>query len=271
MANPSTTELKTILLAEVDAFCRAHIDARTEVGEFLESIRANRWPAVFFGGTLRSLLVDRFFHDRRGRPRDLDIVFRGPKLASLRDVFGPLITRETRFGGLQLRKGDWQFDVWPLDQTWAIREDGVSQPGFDHLPRTTFLNVEAVAVDVWPTDGERRIYSDDDRFFQAIRSREVEINRSENPYPELCVVRSLLMAHDLEFRVGPELTRFISSHGTRMDLASFDRVQTKHYGHIRIPSAVLRSWVEDIANYTQTGDSSPSKLRHPTFHGFVTL
>lgn len=239
-------ELKAILLVEVDAFCRAHVEARTEVGEFLETIRANRWPAVFFGGTLRSLLVDRVFHDRCGRPRDLDIVFRGPELASLREVFGPLIARETRFGGLQLRNGDWQFDVWPLDQTWAIREEGVSQPGFDHLPRTTFLNVEAVAVDVWPTDGERRLYADDDKFFHAILSREVEINRAENPFPELCVVRSLLMAHDLGFRVGRELARFIDRHGSTMDLAAFDHVQTKHYGHTRIPSATLRSWVADF-------------------------
>ena len=248
MANPSAIgELKAILLIEVDAFCRAHAEARTEVGEFLETIRANRWPAVFFGGTLRSLLVDRVFHDRRGRPRDLDIVFRGPELASLREAFGPLIARETRFGGLQLRTGDWQFDVWPLDQTWAIREDGVSRPGFEYLPRTTFLNIEAVAVDVWPTDGDRRIYAGDDGFFRAILSREVEINRPENPFPELCVVRSLLMAHDLGFRIGPELARFIDRHGSRMDLPCFDRVQMKHYGHVRIPSATFRSWVEDHA------------------------
>src|SRR5262245_6440203 len=151
MADEITVEsLKAILRAEVDSFCRRQDPPWEAVSEITEVIRRNGWRAVLFGGTLRSLLISRLVHQRAGRPRDVDIVVQGPPLEILRHLFEKLITRETRFGGLQLRKAEWLFDVWPLDRTWAIVEDKVGLPSFSYLPRTTFLNVEAVAVEVWP-------------------------------------------------------------------------------------------------------------------------
>src|SRR4051812_48642791 len=61
------------------------------------------------------------------------------------------------------------------------------------LPETTFFNLEAIAVDVWPQIGKARsIYSGDDQFFEGIITRTLELNRPENPFPGLCIVRSLV-------------------------------------------------------------------------------
>ncbi len=151
--------LKAILREEVDLFCRRHDAPWKAVSEITDTIRSNQWRAVLFGGTLRSLLISRLVHQREGRPRDVDIVIQGPPLEILRQLFEKRIARETRFGGLQLRSAEWLFDVWPLERTWAIMEDKVGVPSFSYLPRTTFLNVEAVAVDLWPARGRSGRYT----------------------------------------------------------------------------------------------------------------
>ena len=263
MAKENPVELlKAMLRAEVDSFCRRQDAPREAVAEITEVIRRNGWRAVLFGGTLRSLLVSRFVHQRAGRPRDVDIVIQGPQLKILRQLFAKLITRETRFGGLQLRQAEWLFDVWPLDRTWAIVEDKVRLPSFAYLPRTTFLNVEAVAVDVWPTTPgqEREIYSGDDQFFRAIIDRVVEVNRIENPFPQLCVVRSLVMTHDLGFRMGPKLARYIADHGPTIPDDEMERIQEKHYGLIRVPGTLLREWIRSVCNSLDAGTERDLRL-----------
>jgi hypothetical protein len=84
-------------------------------------------------------------------------------IEALRERFLRLASGESRFGGLRLRRMEWQCDVWPLELTWAFIHDKVRAPDFADLPRTTFFNLEAIAVEVWPRPGQPRIvYSGDD-------------------------------------------------------------------------------------------------------------
>ena len=250
MVNVNAVELlKVLLKREVEVFCRRHDPLWAEISDTLTTIRQNNWRAVFFGGTLRSLLLSRLVHRSAGRPRDVDIVIQGPPPEILRKIFEQLIARETRFGGLQLRHSEWIFDVWPLERTWAIVEDRISHPDFADLPRTTFLNVEAAAIDVWPEEGQnRQIYSGDDQFFQAIIDRVVEINRPMNPFPELCVVRSLVMTSELGFRLGNRLAHYIAQNGIGMSVHDLEAVQEKHYGHVRLPGDTLQGWIRFVAD-----------------------
>ena len=255
MAQPkSVAKLETIIRREVAAFCRRLDPLRDYAARLADSVRRDDWRGVFFGGTVRSLLVSRLGYDREGRPRDVDVVVQGPPLDLLRKLFERDLVRETRFGGLQLCRGEWQFDVWPLDRTWAIVQDRIDRPDFVHLPYTTFLNVEAIAIDAWTIRGqERQIYSGDGQFFDAIVNREVEINRAANPFPELCVVRSLLMACELGFRIGPRLARYIADHGSAITAVEFEQLQQKHYGHNRVGGGTIRQWVEFVSEAVSQG------------------
>src|SRR5438128_121469 len=114
--------------------------------ETLHHLRRSNVKAVFFGGTLRALLLARLQQGRFGRPRDLDIVVSGASLDELRERFQHSVRRETRFGGLQLECMNWQFDIWPLEHTWAFQTQPELIPQFAALPLTTFFNLEAVAV-----------------------------------------------------------------------------------------------------------------------------
>ncbi len=160
----SKTALKKRLLAEVARFCQD--DGRLwkkPIVRTLRELRDTATQAVFFGGTLRSLLVSRVYRLRPGRPRDVDIVVAGATIERLRERFEEIVSRETRFGGLQLRRRDWQFDIWPLDRTWAFVRDAAPAV-FSALPSTTFFNLEAIAVEIWARPGAQ------DRSFQAMIS-----------------------------------------------------------------------------------------------------
>src|SRR5215831_14168139 len=111
--------LKKRLLQEVRRFYSwDKSEWKRPIVETLRDLRIGDIHAVLFGGTLRTLLLSRLADGTPGRPRDVDIVVAGLSIDALRRRFQPIISRETRFGGLQLRRREWQFDVWPLTQTW---------------------------------------------------------------------------------------------------------------------------------------------------------
>jgi len=254
--------LKSLLLKDVSYLCR-RVDRRwaePTVHMFRELKQINL-PAVFFGGTLRSLLLSRFLHQQMGRPRDIDIVVSGTNIDNLRDTFHQFITRETRFGGLQLARQNWQFDLWPLQKTWAFAQDPHNEHDFEALPFTTFFNLEAIAVDVWPKRGySRKIYSGDDQFFNGILSRVLEINREENPFPALCVIRALVFVSSTGFSIGPRLSRYLVKYGLQLSDEEILAVQIKHYGQKRCDVEALRKSVSYIASELSHGYKNAIRL-----------
>lgn len=218
--------------------------------EVLDRLRRSNVRAVLFGGTLRSLLVSRVFQSRFGRPRDIDVVIAGVPLSDLEQRFGEMLNRRTRFGGLQLRRGSWQFDVWPVSETWAFKEGHAAPATFAQLPSTTPFNLEAIAVEVWPGHGRSRmVFSGDDQFFEGILSRTLELNRSDSPFPDLTVVRALVMAAELRFRIGPRLVAYIRDIAPALTEARVDHIQATHYGHSRIESRTLMELATHVSRH----------------------
>ena len=174
--------------------------------DVIETIERERWRAVIFGGVIRDLAV----FGPTERPRDVDIVLAGASTHEIERIFGAWIVRRTRFGGVRLRVDKWMFDIWDVSSTWGINQLGLD-PNFGELPKTTFLNVEAVAAEISANPGrERKIYSS--VFFKALEERIVNINFEENPFPALCVVRSLITAARLDFDIGRALAEYIVHH-----------------------------------------------------------
>ena len=265
--------LKKALRAEIAAFCRGGAGTWKEaISDTVNDIRARRWQAVFFGGTLRSLLWSRVRESAPGRPRDIDIVTQGARLSDLEIAFKPYIVRNTRFGGLKLERvgshaglQKWEFDIWPLEETHAIKESGRRFPMFRDLPETTFFNVESIAVDVWARRGTgRRIFSKDDQFFKGIINRTIEVNNWSNPFPELCVVRALVMASQLEWKIGPKLLRFLGEYGLRMSQADFERIQEAHYGLVRLQGGAFKRAMEGVADAIDRNEKNAVELVLPS-------
>jgi len=125
---------------------------------------------------------------------------------------------------------------------------------FDMLPFTTAFNLEAVAVEVWPEKKglPRLVFSGDDQFFKGIADRVVELNREENPFPELTVVRGLLLAQALQFDVGSRLASFIAEIGPKISSSDLMLLQAKHYGSVRQEADVLRQLIEHVDRSLQS-------------------
>jgi len=249
--------LKQILLREVGLLSQN--DGSTWKGPILDvlgALRQSSVQAVLFGGTLRSLLTARLFDGKRGRPRDVDVVVSGAPLADLEQRFASILNRKTRFGGLHLKKGRWHFDVWPVAETWAFRHDNAAERSFADLPSTTTFNLEAIAVEAWPTSGRSRaLFSGNDQFFEGIRSRTLELNRSYSPFPELTVVRGLVMASELGFRIGPRFAHYVQEHGSSLTKTRLDHVQRSHYGCTRFEGRTLAAMIAYVARLHRTEDA----------------
>lgn len=257
--------LKKLLRNEVASFCRRdNTRWRLSVSKTIEEIRKRDWRAVFFGGTLRSLLLSRLNNNEPGRPRDIDIVMSGASIHDLQDSFQRYISRKTRFGGLQLKRIDWHFDVWPLEETYAFKERSIESPSFKDLPSTTFFNIEAIAMEVWPSGPQREVFAYDDQFFRGIIHRTIEINFEQNPFPELCVVRALVMAANLQWKIGPRLLSYLGRYGPNMSPVDFEEVQRKHYGHIQWPAVLFKRSMRVVHDALQRQEKGSVELIEPS-------
>jgi len=83
-------------------------------------------------------------------------------------------------------------------------------------------------------------------FFEAVHERVLEINFEPNPFPKLCVIRSVIMAARLGFRIGPRLAMYISENSAGTPIADFIALQVSHYGSIRCKADVLQEWLAEI-------------------------
>ena len=135
-------------------------------------------------------------------------------------------------------------------------DHSAGQADFAALPTTTAFNLEAVAVEAWAFEGGRRtLFSDNDQFFDGILSRTIELNRVDNPFPELMVVRGIVLASELCFKVGPRLAGYIGEVGTSMNEDEVERIQASHYGHARMNSRTVYNLIAMIARRPRDGKS----------------
>lgn len=183
--------------------------------EILKRIRSRQERAFLCGGAVRDLLLSSY---RAGMiPRDLDIVLGYGTVKDVARLFKAYKQRWNCYGGVSIQVKDWSIDIWSLQKTWACQENLVEIKGFCDFPKTTFLDIEAVAVQLFCKRGRKReIYSKG--FFKAIASRTVEINLEPNPNPTSCIIRALNVARTYGFRMGPKLARYVLHYAKGMEL-----------------------------------------------------
>lgn len=204
------------------------------------------WRPLLFGGTLRDLCLK-----WSAPPRDLDFVVPGATVEQLSEEFAEHVERRTRFGGLRLRIRSLPVDIWPLEQTWAFRA-GLVEPEPEALPRTTFLNIEAAAIELRPRPGQgRALYATG--FFESFASSSLEINLEENPFPALCTARALLTARKLRFSIGPRLAAYLAHHGTCMPLEEVEQAQLTHYGNVLLSREAMWEDIRTIVRQKSEG------------------
>lgn len=214
----------------------------------------NDWRPFLFGGFLR----DMFILGRKEWPRDVDVVVAKGTVDQLAEALGPYIRKRTRFGGFNLELRRWHFDIWPLESTWAFLNDQAFDPIPENLPKTTFLNVEAIAAELYPNGDVGPIV--ENGFFTAVRNRELDINFEPNPYPALAAIRAIATAVRLRFCVSPKLGRYILMAKQHFGSEGLVAAQVSHYGFVRFPTIAIQRLSDHIDRELNSHPNSSIEL-----------
>lgn len=209
---------------------------------FRQAARERQWEAFLFGGVPRGLWV----HGTGGSVRDFDIVVADDAFGDVLNAFGKNVVRHNRFGGAKLLIQENEFDVWPLSRTWAFAEGLFESASFQVLPRTTFLTIDSIVIELAPRSGTRRRVFESG-FFRSVTERRLDICLERNPYPELCAVRSLRIGHIFGFSFSSRLATYIRNvvRGSSSDILR--QAQLQHYGRLLFDQNELQDITDRIA------------------------
>ena len=223
----------------------------------LRRIREFERHAFLCGGAVRDILLS---DDRNSIiPRDLDIVLGYAEIENVAASFSDCTKRWNSYGGVSIQVKDWSIDMWPLQKTWAFQKKYVEGRGFSDFPKTTFLNIEAVAIQLFGKRGQRRaIYSNG--FFEAILNKTIEINLKENPNPAACVVRSLSLAKKFKFAIGPKLARYIIHCADQIGLEKLLGLYQVRDRSTYLCVNELHSWIKAIEEQLRVSAEEPVRL-----------
>lgn len=220
----------------------------------LEDIRNNNYPAFLCGGAVRDMLLC-----NNSIPRDLDIILGYVSRERLEALFPDHIKGETSLGGLKLQVKDWSIDMWPIQDTWAFKEGKVTGKGFSDYPKITFLNIEAIAIQLFSKRRQKReIYSKG--FFEAIAERTIELNFEENPAPAECIVRALRIANKFKFVIGPRLARYMISYTNQMEIEELAEIYQRRYMSADVTVEKLHNCFKSIETQMQASNNRPVKV-----------
>ena len=170
-----------------------------EIGGMIDRLSTVGNCAIF-GGLARDFARD----GRDAFKSDVDVVVHGdPKALDL--LLSNMQGRRNQFGGYRLKHGRFDFDVWPLQMTWAARAGHVKLRSLPDLTKTTFFDCDAVLFDC-----HTLAISRSDRFWTSIRQGIVDINLEPNPNRIGTLVRILRMRFDKKLQLTPRLSSYLA-------------------------------------------------------------
>ncbi|MEM6814168.1 MAG: hypothetical protein AAF600_07195 [Bacteroidota bacterium] len=200
-----------------------------------------------FGGFPKDI----YFKKYKAIPRDIDLVVLQNNLNGLLDEFKDYRIEKSRFGGIKIKYEGIDVDIWPLAKTWAFENGNIPLSNVDSLSKTTFLNIESIAIELYPKENTRKIVTDG--FLDATKEKVLELNLQDNPFPELNIARALYSAKRLKYTFGPKLMEFISASLKRHDEDEILQIYERKYGITEREKQVYKKMLKSLKrNQTTT-------------------
>ncbi len=213
--------------------------------------------AFLCGGAARDILLSHNYNPII--PRDLDIVLKYADLNKISDSFVNGVKRWNCYGGVSIQIKDLSLDLWKLSETWAFKKKYVEVKSFVDFPKTTFLDIDAVAVQLFKEKRQKRkIYSKG--FFEAILKKTIEINLEDNPNPAMCIIRSLRIANKFKFAIGPRLAHYMVSYTNQMEIEELAEIYQNRYASARVTTEKLYNCFKSIKTQIRTSSNRSVKV-----------
>lgn len=188
-------------------------------------------PTFVFSGITRNFLLGYLNN------RDIDfVVIDSPRLhipiSQLRDV----TILKNKFDGYKLLTQHLTIDVWDVEKTWGIVQEGMR--GTAHsLMNTAFFNFSAIVYDY----NKGRFYISDE-FCEFYKTHVMEVVYEKNPRIATCVVNSLYYADKYEFVIGKSLRKWVAKHfNANLD---FKSAQESRFGSVLYSDGIIKAFVK---------------------------
>lgn len=188
------------LRKRVNRFFEPTAPGRADVFETLRGLRSHGRVLVF-GGAIRDLAL----HGASEFPADIDVVLEGADVESMSAHFDLLGATRNRFGGFRFATKRWKYDVWRLEDTWALREGHVKGVTADALLGTTFFDWDAIAYDFT----SKQLLAPAD-YFEKLDAGLLGINLPANPNPAGNARRALRIYSAGTAGLGSDLVQFVA-------------------------------------------------------------
>ncbi len=178
--------------------------------------------AVIIGGMPRDIAMSGF----RGFRSDIDLVLQPDDYGRYVEAVTSVGAVRNRFGGYGLRLGDWNVDVWALEDTWARQANHRRVDCFEDLLECTFFDSDAVLYAI----KTRRVIARPD-YLERLNKGVLGINLEANPNEKGSAVRAVRRAVMWSFRFSAPLANYVDDairkYGwrelVRLDADAFDR------------------------------------------------
>ena len=156
---------------------------------------------LVFGGAIRDLAL----HGSAFFPSDIDVVIEAADFEPMVEHLRASGATRNRFGGFRFATKRWKFDVWRLEDTWALREGYVQGSTAEALLATTFFDWDAIAYDF----SQRRLLVQEE-YFEKLEAGLLGINLPANPNPEGNARRALRIYASGRAGLESELAQFVA-------------------------------------------------------------
>lgn len=171
----------------------------------LKSLKCDK---AIFGGAVRSWSLDK-------APRDIDIAVDMEKEELLERFPG---VKQNKFGGLKLSENGIEIDIWPLKETWTLKDAGL-EPTFHNMAKTASFNTDCI-IFLITRDGSAIFHEVLDYGFKdAMEQGLLKVNYPNNPAHMHNALRGFRQAQNLGLEFGDCFLKYFRDNVKYLDIA----------------------------------------------------
>lgn len=220
-----------------------YISIRIDKLFFVDNLSSIFWNRLIstaecyiFGGVILDIISGSKTH----RDIDVTVIKLNNEVLDLIEEFNGV---RNSFGGYKISIDDMIFDIWEMSQTWLVKKNNTLN--FDlinFLPSTVFFNSQAV---LFSMNTNELFYNKS--FLNFLYKKKIEITNPDNPFPELCIIKSY--EYYLKgFLLTPKLKDYlIKYYPLKKNL--LDKIQLKHYNKIIYKIDSIDFFISNLYTY----------------------
>lgn len=169
--------------------------------------------------------------------RDIDfVVIDSPRLRIPISQLREVSILKNKFGGYKLQTKHLTIDVWDVERTWGIVQEGMRGTAYS-LMNTAFFNFSAIVYDY----NKKRFYITDE-FCEFYKTHVMEVVYAKNPRIATCIVNSLYYADKYEFIIGNSLRKWLVKHfDANLD---FKSAQESRFSSVIYSDGMIKAFVK---------------------------